>query len=291
MLSDTVREQPGAEVLFNHRLVSFEQDADGVVVHAETPYSIAKIRADFLIGADGSNSIVRKWLGTDFDGFTYPEKFLCFTTTEPLEEQIPNLAHVNYVSDPEEWMVLLRVPSLWRVLVPADNAQPDSELLGDAKKNEVFERLLGRGKDVETRHRTIYRVHQRVAKSFVHGRVAIVGDAAHLNNPIGGFGMNSGIHDAFNLGAKLVSVYKDGADAADELAAFDHERRTTTHEFIQAQTIRNMEYLSDGESERHAKRKQQMREIRDDPEKRRQFLLRQAMIECLEREKELVACR
>ncbi|QIG53595.1 FAD-dependent monooxygenase [Altererythrobacter sp. BO-6] len=287
MLSQKVREQAGAEVLFNHRVVALEQTSEDVTVYAETPFAILKIRADYLIGADGSNSTVRKWLGTQFAGFTYPEKFLCFTTEEPLEQHIENLAYVNYVSDPEEWMVLLRVPSLWRVLVPASMDAPDEELLADAKKNEVFERLIGKGEEVETQHRTIYRVHQRVAKSFLTGRTALIGDAAHLNNPIGGFGMNSGIHDAFNLGERLIRIYQHGADADTELKAFEHQRRTTTHDFIQAQTIRNMEYLKEGDGQLHARRKAEMAAIRDDPVRRREFLLRQSMIECLEKEKEM----
>ena len=286
MLSEGVQEQKGAEVLFNHRVAAVEQNASGVTVYAETPYAILKIEADYLIGADGSNSTVRKWLGTEFHGFTYPEKFLCFTTTEPLEEHIDGLAHVNYVSDPEEWMVLLRVPSLWRVLVPADMDTPDEVLKAEAKKTEVFERLIGKGEEVVTHHRTIYRVHQRVAKSFLTGRTALIGDAAHLNNPIGGFGMNSGIHDAFNLAQRLVRVYKNGADAPCELAAFEEQRRTTTHEFIQAQTIRNMEYLKEGEGQLHSRRKAEMEAVRADPVRRREFLLRQSMIDCVEKERE-----
>lgn len=287
MLSEGVQEQAGAQVLFNHRVAAVEQNSQGVTIHAETPYSIKKIEADYLIGADGSNSTVRKWLGTEFHGFTYPEKFLCFTTTEPLENHIDGLCHVNYVSDPEEWMVLLRVPSLWRVLVPADMDTPDEELKGDAKKNDVFERLIGKGEDVTTHHRTIYRVHQRVAKSFLTGRTALIGDAAHLNNPIGGFGMNSGIHDAFNLAERLISIYKHDADADHQLAAFEKQRRTTTHDFIQAQTIRNMEYLKEGEGKLHSRRKAEMEAIRADPIRRREFLLRQSMIDCVERERKV----
>lgn len=287
MLSEAIRKQPGAEVLFNHRVVALEQTPEDVTVYAETPYSILKVKADYLIGADGSNSSVRKWLGTEFHGFTYPEKFLCFTTEEPLEEHIENLAHVNYVSDPEEWMVLLRVPSLWRVLVPADMDTPDEVLKADPKKNEVFQRLIGKGEEVTTHHRTIYRVHQRVAKSFLKGRAALIGDAAHLNNPIGGFGMNSGIHDAFNLCERLLRIYQHGADADHELNAFEHQRRTTTHEFIQAQTIRNLEYLKEGEGQLHARRKAEMEALHADPVKRRQFLLKQSMIDCVTKEKEM----
>ena len=287
MLSDGVQNQAGADVLFNHRVVGFDQNSEGVEVYAEEPMGIAKIKADYLIGADGSNSIVRKWLGTEFDGFTYPEKFLCFTTTEPLEEHLPNLSHVNYVSDPEEWMVLLKVPSLWRVLVPAKEDQDDDVLRADPKKNDVFERLIGKGEEVTTHHRTIYRVHQRVAKSFREQRVMLIGDAAHLNNPIGGFGMNSGIHDAFNLCDKLVKIYSKGADADEQLTIFERQRRKTTHDFIQAQTIRNMEMLSDGEGALHEKRKADMMRIREDDKLRREFLIRQAMIGSLEMEKEI----
>lgn len=287
MLSKTVDETGNAETRFNHRVVGFEQDAHGVDVFVEGPNEIVKIKADYLIGADGGDSTVRKWLGTGFDGFTYPEKFLCLTTDVPIEQSLPNLSHVNYVSDPQEWMVLLRVPSLWRVLVPAKDEQDDAVLKSDAKKTDIFERLIGEGDTVETFHRTIYRVHQRVAKSFVDGRVAIIGDAAHLNNPIGGFGMNSGIHDAFNLAEKMAAIYKHGADAPDALATFDRQRRTTTHDFIQSQTIKNMEYLSDGEGAMHEKRKAEMARIKNDPVLRREFLLRQAMFECLEKEREL----
>jgi 3-(3-hydroxy-phenyl)propionate hydroxylase len=190
------------------------------------------------------------------------------------------LAYVNYVSDPDEWLVLLRVPTLWRVLVPADSDEPDQCLLSDAKKNQVFSNLIGLSDDVVTEHRTIYRVHQRVAKAFRAGRVAIIGDAAHLNNPLGGFGMNSGVHDAFNLCDKLVRILHDGSNA-DLLDVFDRQRRTVTHSFTQAQTIQNMEMMRGGQSEAHARRRREMQAIRSDDARRRSYLLRQAMFESL----------
>ncbi|BDW81479.1 pentachlorophenol monooxygenase [Erythrobacter sp. Dej080120_24] len=286
MLAEGIAAMPNADVLFDHHVVAIEQDSTGVDLYAETPLAIKKLRADFVIGADGANSIVRKWLGTEFDGFTYPEKFLCLTTEEPLQDHIKGLCYVNYVSDPLEWMVLLKVPSLWRILVPAEHSESDAALLSDAKKNDVFERLIGSGSTVRTEHRTIYRVHQRVAKQFLDRRVAIIGDAAHLNNPIGGFGMNSGIHDAFNLCHQLTGIFKSGWDADKALAQFEVQRRTTTHDFTQAQTIRNLEYLSDGRTKEHSKRKEELLAIRADPQQRRQFLLRQSMIESLDKERE-----
>jgi 3-(3-hydroxy-phenyl)propionate hydroxylase len=239
------------------------------------------VRADYLIGADGANSLVRKWLDVDFDGFTYPEKFLCLSTAQRIDEEIPNLAYVNYVSDPEEWLVLLRVPTLWRVLVPATDDDDAGYLTSDAKKNKVFGGLLGNGEAVVTRHRTIYRVHQRVAKSFREGRVLLIGDSAHLNNPLGGFGMNSGIHDAFNACEKLVGVL-GGSDSDTVLDVYDRQRRTVTHDFTQQQTIENMAMMRAGQSEAHRRRLEQMQAVASDPVKRRAYLLRQSMFTSLE---------
>jgi 3-(3-hydroxy-phenyl)propionate hydroxylase len=280
LLADRLASDPRAEVLFNHRLVSFNQDADGVDIYAETPMSIVQIRADFLIGADGASSVVRKWLGTEFEGFTYPEKFLCLTTNEPLENSLMNLCHVNYIADTEEWAVLLRVPSMWRVLVPASEDDNDDFLVSEEKKADVFGRMIGKPQ-VETNHRTIYRVHQRVANSFREGRVAIIGDAAHLNNPLGGFGMNSGIHDAFSLGEQIVAIYRDGVDYDSALDEFAKKRHRITHKFIQSQTIQNMAYVRIDDSEAHALKKEQMAKLTTDPIARREYLLRQSMISSL----------
>jgi 3-(3-hydroxy-phenyl)propionate hydroxylase len=280
-LASGLEQHASASVRFGHRLLTLEQDAAGVSVAAEGPFDIKHFRADWLIGADGANSMVRKWLGTEFDGFTYPEKFLCLSTEQELSDHFPGLAHVNYVSDPQEWLVLLRVPKLWRVLLPADEDVSDDELRSDAMKNAVFDRLTGDGEAVETFHRTVYRVHQRVAKSFVEGRVMLIGDACHLNNPIGGFGMNSGVHDAFNLAEKLLPAIADGKPNG-SLALFDRQRRTVTHAFTQAQTMQNMAFLKGGADQAHERRRAEMQSIKDSDERRRAYLLRQAMFESLD---------
>ena len=280
MLADALEALPSVQVLFNHRIVHLVQDGEGVTVSLETPTAIRTVRADYVIGADGASSIVRKWLGVEFDGFTYPEKFLCLTTDTPLEDYLPGLARVNYVSDPEEWLVILRVPTLWRVLLPADDADAAIDLRSDAKKNDVFDRLTGNGAAVETFHRTIYRVHQRVAKQFQVGRIFLMGDAAHLNNPLGGFGMNSGIHDAFSLCEKLVPVLTEGADPV-TLERYDRQRRTVTHDFIQSQTIQNMALMRGGQDEAHRVQRARMEILAGDAEQRRAYLLRQAMITSL----------
>ena len=280
MLAKQLEQHPRAEMLFNHRAIVFEQTDSGVELAVETPYAIDHVRGQYLIAADGGNSIIRKWLNVEFEGFTYPEKFLCLSTKVDMKEHFENLSYVNYISDPEEWLVLLRAPSVWRILLPAPESDTDEYLLSDEKAHRVFSNLTG-DPNTPTEHRTIYRVHQRVAKRFDHGRVFLVGDAAHLNNPLGGFGMNSGIHDAWNLCEKLEACLANGHDpAAFEL--FGRQRHRVTHDFIQAQTIQNKELLEVGDAEAHALKLERMRAIQRDPVKRREFLLNQAMFRSLE---------
>lgn len=275
------------QTIFNRRIVSYEQDGAGVKVFVESPTAIETYHCDYLIGADGANSMVRKWTGVEFEGFTWPERFLTLSTDYPMEDHLARLAQVNYISDADEWCVLLKVPSLWRLLVPASETMDDATLLSDAYKDRVFAGLTGTTDIVTTHHRTLYRVHQRVAKNFHHGRVLLVGDAAHLNNPLGGFGMNSGIHDAWNLTAKLDAILNDGADGDALLDHYDRQRRTVASEFVQAQTIQNkaaMEGSTDGKSE--AERR--MEALVADADMRRAYMLRQAMFTSLEREAEIV---
>jgi 3-(3-hydroxy-phenyl)propionate hydroxylase len=194
------------------------------------------------------------------------------------------LALVNYVADPEEWCVLLRVPAFWRVLVPAAEHETDAALVSDAKKTDVFRRLVGDDAEaLRTEHRTIYRVHQRVARTYRGGRVLLAGDAAHLNNPLGGFGMNSGVHDVWNLTEKLIAIFAEGADPDPLLDLYDRQRRTVMHEFVQAQTIRNKAMLETSSADAQMANQREMAAILGDDSRRRDYLMTQAMLKSVER--------
>ena len=145
---------------------------------------------------------MRKSAGINYGGFTYDEKFLVVSTDFPFEDVFDNLSWVNYISDPEEWCVILRTDKVWRVLFPTSPDDPDDKLLGDTHIQERLQHLYGRNENYRVRHRTLYRVHQRVAETYFRNRVALAGDAAHINNPLGGMGMNGGLHDRVQPGGQ-----------------------------------------------------------------------------------------
>ena len=135
-------------------------------------------------------------------------------------------------------------------------------------------------------HTTLYRVHQRVAKTYRVGRMLLAGDAAHINNPLGGMGMNGGIHDAVNLTDRLARVIA-GEAHADELDRYDRQRRLVTLEYVQTQSIRNKQNLEAREDKERDRFRDELRRIAADPGLTRDYLLRVSMIASLKRAPEL----
>ena len=130
-------------------------------------------------------------------------------------------------------------------------------------------------------------MHQRVAKKFRVGRAILAGDSAHVNSPIGAMGMNSGVHDAFNLADKLVRILHGEADDA-ELDRYERQRRHVAVKHTQAQTIRNKRLLQERDPAVRRRNHDELRRTAEDPELARKFLLRTSLIESL-REAEQIA--
>jgi 3-(3-hydroxy-phenyl)propionate hydroxylase len=74
--------------------------------------------------------------------------------------------------------------------------------------------------------------------------VLLAGDSAHVNNPLGGMGLNGGVHDAVNLAPKLISILQEGGDEA-LLDQYDRQRRPIAVEYVQQQTIRNKKMIEE----------------------------------------------
>jgi len=276
-----------AECHFNSSVKGVHQTPDGVEVLVWQNGQEKILRGSFLVAADGADSAVRKAVAVEFEGFTWPEKFLVASTPFPLETKFDRLSLVNYVSDPEEWLVLLRTPSLWRVLIPTDPKIEDDALwLSDRWIQDRLHHMAPHDRDYEIVHRTIYRVHQRVAKTYRRGRVLLAGDSAHINNPLGGMGMNGGIHDAWSLADKLIRIHQ-GAEAGSLLDLYDRQRRGICVRFVQEHTINNKKLMESKDPDVQKKRQAEFMQAAADPALSRAFLLKTSMIQSL-RDAELI---
>jgi 3-(3-hydroxy-phenyl)propionate hydroxylase len=282
LLRDAYLKYPSAAIKFAHTVTAVTPGDDTVAVEADTPEGPVTVVGRYVVGADGARSAVRRSLGVQFEGFTYPELFLIASTDFRYED---TLTDVNYIADPDEWLVLLRVPGLWRVLVPASENADQEQLLSDENLQDVLQRVVARDAPYHIEHRSIYHVHQRVAQSLRHGRVLLAGDAAHINNPLGGMGMNGGIHDAFNLSDKLAAIYAGADDRL--LDQYDRQRRTVAVEAVQQQTNRNHQILSERDPETRRKSLDAMRQTAADPKLARDHMLKSSMISGLRRAAEI----
>jgi 3-(3-hydroxy-phenyl)propionate hydroxylase len=273
---------PDVQVRFNTRITGLGQSADAVQASIDTQGQADQLQADYLIGADGAWSAVRRGLGIDFEGFTYPERFLVVSTDFEFADHLPHLSYVNYCSDPLEWCVLLRVPTLWRVLFPTRPDESDEAVLADASVQARLQNLLPMPDAYRTQHRTLYKVHQRVARQFRQGRVLLAGDAAHINNPLGGMGMNGGVHDAFNLCAKLLAVLQEG-QAQDTLDRYERQRRTIAIEYINASTARNKREIEERDPVLRRQTQDELRRVAADPVSAKAYLRKTSMLDALAR--------
>jgi len=282
LLAARLRAMPNVQMQFAATVEQVSQDAQGVDVVVRADDGQTDYRGDYLIGADGTWSTVRTQLGIAFEGYTYPERFLVISTDFEYAEPFPDLSYVNYVSDPQEWCVLLRVPTLWRVLFPTSPEESDQAVMTDAAIQARMQALATRNGDYRTVHRTLYKVHQRVAARFRLGRVFLAGDAAHINTPLGGMGMNGGIHDAFNLADKLVAVLNQMAPET-LLDRYERQRRTIAIEYINANTARNKTMLEERDPVLRHRNQDQLRTIAANPQAARDYLRNTSMITALAR--------
>lgn len=286
ILYEQLPTQSGFDIAFNSVVQHAQQDASGVTITIKRNGKTGARRGRFLIGADGARSDVRRSLGIDFEGFTWPERFLVVSTPFDFYREIENLAPVSYVADPLRWRFLLQIPGLWRVMFPVAETESDELALTTDFAQSLMATIVPGISNFEISHTTLYKVHQRVAKTLRLGSAFLVGDAAHINNPLGGMGMNGGIHDAMNLTARLADVWHGRAADAD-LDLYDRERRLVTLEYIDQQTIQNKRNLeSDGVAF-----KAYLETIAADPQRTRDYLMRVSMITSLRRAKELGATR
>lgn len=279
---DMLKAFPHAHYVSGTKVLGFKDHGDCVDVLTFDGTQENLVRGSFLIASDGANSRIRQASGTPFPGLTYPERFLTVSTDYPFENDFDALSWVNYVSDPNEWCVMLKTPDLWRVQFPTPIDIDEETLLSDDYIQDRLKRLCPNGSPYRTVHRTLYRVHQRVAASYrASKRTILAGDAAHVNNPLGGMGMNGGVHDVFNLCERLTRIIQDNADLDTQLDLYDAQRRKICVDFVQRQTIENKKLMEASEKTVQLARQKKFMDIAGSPEKQKEYLLQSSMITCL----------
>jgi 3-(3-hydroxy-phenyl)propionate hydroxylase len=277
-----LREYPHAKLDFSARVTSVSQSSDAVEITVETEAGVRTFKGSYLIGADGGRSTVRKSLGIEFQGYTHPERFLILSTSFDIGTKFPGCTR-NYLAHPEDWCAIFKVAGdddagLWRLLSSTRLDQTEAELFDAEAVERRLQKFIPKQDRYEVVHRNLYNVHQRVAASFRKGRVFLAGDAAHVNNPLGGLGLNFGIHDVIELTGLLWSVLR-GQASAETLDLYDRHRRPLNIEFVQQQTIANKKRLEEKDPAARAKNFEQLAATASDPAAHRAYLLRASLID------------
>ncbi len=285
-----LRALPHVEVAQGTRVDEVTLRDDGVRVTVVDGKGSRPVSGSYLIGADGGRSTVRKALGIPFEGYTFPERFLVLTTPFDFAAE-RGFCFRNYIADPDEWTNLFKVSGddgkgLWRAVFPTVPGETDAQVLSDDAVQARLQKFFPRPTPYPIVHRNLYNVHQRVAASFRQGRAFLMGDAAHVNNPIGGLGLNCGIHDAMELVSLLLPVIR-GEAAPATLDRYDRVRRPLNIEYVQQQTIANKKRLEEKDPAAREASFEQLRRTAADPAAHRAFLLRTSLIESVRKAKAL----
>jgi len=273
---------PGIDLRLSSAFTGFTQNASGVTARFTNPAGEAEtVAGAYIVSAEGARSIVRKELDIEFEGFTYSDLVLNIEVAYDFRRH--GYAERNYISDPKEWSNLFHwkgPPDRWRVHFPAEPGDDEAAISRPAALQARLQAFLPTGRAFEILCSNLYTVHQRVAKKFRSGRAILAGDAAHVNSPIGAMGMNSGVHDAFNLADKLVAILR-GEAGEDVLDRYERQRRHVAVQHTQAQTIRNKRLLAETDPAVRKRNQDDLRRTAEDPAQARAFLLRASLTESL----------
>jgi 3-(3-hydroxy-phenyl)propionate hydroxylase len=273
---------PLISVRMSTTFTDFSQTDDGVIVRVtDGAGEVETIAGGYLVSAEGARSIARNGLGVEFEGFTYPERTLNIEVAYDFTKH--GFTERNYISDPVEYSNLFHwkgPPDRWRIHFPTDPNEDEENLVRPEALQARLNAFFHMDSDFKICGWNLYSVHQRVAKKFRVGRVILVGDAAHVSSPIGGMGLNSGVHDAFNLADKLARVLLDKADEA-ELDRYERQRRQIAIKHTQAHTMRNKRLLEERDPANRKRNHDELRRSAEDPVLARKFLLRASLLESL----------
>lgn len=220
---------PHVQVLFGQAVGGFTQDADGVTIDsADEAGRPVRVRAAYLVGADGGNSFVRRALDMPFEGRTKPNQWIVVDVrNDPI-----GTPHIYMHCDPERPYVSAALPhGIRRFEFMVMPGETEEELSRPENMAALIRKLVPEPDKVDYIRKRVYTHNARLARSFRAGRVLLAGDAAHIMPVWQGQGYNSGIRDAANLGWKLAMVAK--GQAGDRLLdSYTQERRAHARSMI-----------------------------------------------------------
>lgn len=263
---------PNFEIKYGHRFAGSSQDEKTGkvnVVISNRKYGELYYSCDFLVASDGAGSAVRKSLGIPYEGFTWQD-FRFIATNLKYDFEKYGYTAANMIVDEEDWAVIARAgpkeENLWRIAYGVRTTVPEDKLLDTIK--EKFEKLIPgpRPLEYELVAASPYWAHQRIAKTWRVGRIALIGDAAHSNNPIGGLGLTSGLLDSSSLGNCLIRIINKGEDYDTLLQKYADVRRTSYKDFTYTQSIQNKLRLHSSDPEIVAKREEFFDNMKNSPE-------------------------
>jgi 2-polyprenyl-6-methoxyphenol hydroxylase-like FAD-dependent oxidoreductase len=277
-----IAQRPSVSVHFATTVTRLHQTDDAVAVRATLSSDEEVLIADYVIGADGARSAVRRALAIAMSGDVYPETTILATTEFPFHDKLEGLSNVSYCWKPDGTFSLLRLPNVWRVSLYAREGQSVEEALTHDGLKDLLHDIVSEVDRIDVLETRPYRIHRRLAETYRKGRVFLAGDAAHLNSPSGGMGMNGGIHDAFNLAEKLVAVLRGGADPR-VLDLYERERRPIAEEDIIEQAHRNRTRMRERDPQRRRAMLAALQRMTANPVELKNYLLRSSMIDGLRR--------
>ena len=281
-LLERLRRSPLAQVRFANRVETARDHGDFVTVEVQSDSGREVLRARYVVGCDGARSTIRNSMGLAFEGLTYPETTLLVTTSFPFEQHLEGISNVSYCWKENGNFSLLKVPGRWRVSIYPDENIPIDDQMTPEALDASLQAIVPRSVAYDVIEQRPYRVHMRMVQCYRRGRMMLAGDAAHLNTPAGGMGLNGGIHDAFELASALIDILRNAA-ADERLDRYDRRRRPIARDDILAQAHRNRARMRERDPARRRATLKELQTIAGDREKLRTFLRRSSMLEGLAR--------
>jgi 2-polyprenyl-6-methoxyphenol hydroxylase-like FAD-dependent oxidoreductase len=222
----TGAQRRGGDLRFGVRLTSFQQHPQGILIKLQDVRTgnLSSIRCRYLAACDGARSSIRRALGIQLQG-TFGEgfNFAVYFRAAELRERVlqtfgVDIAQIHTVNDANRgYITTVDGREEWRFsMYVAEAANPDPHL--------CVRQTIGPDIAFEVIRAQPWTGHRVVAESYRRGRVFLLGDAAHLRWPKGGFGANTGIGDAIDLGWKLAAVI-EGWGGPSLLDSYEAERR------------------------------------------------------------------